>query len=457
MDYFRADDYKDRIGPKLSKEVIKNAEHYIKHLGLKRSDFAKGKSVLDIGANTNEFAAVMNELARVAPEEFGAFVMGTDPDPLGMPHDPHLINHDWRTLGFPSDFEGFDTIVSNFAVPLYAGLDCVDENLPDEPEGHVYDFEAPMDHPISRKEAIAHMRRGFENTLSLLKHGGKFLSVPVSSLVQDDEQKEFDKAMILEALEGLRPLYPNLSCRYVEYFTGRSDEDRLVVTISNENAEVGRGEDALKRIYRRYFGPGGLFGLSNTGEDLESGKRVLEVDTINNDLSTAVMNLKNSPNFGAFVVGTNPNVDPKKESPQFQKRDVRNLDFPEDYEKFDTIVSRNGFPVSFLIHLDRSKKDLVGASGEKIQYDFTKPINESISAEEAAAQVEKGFYEMFRWLKPGGMIRCDQDVSLDPYYDIIEMALKSLQHKVHNEHPYMKFGRTGGGVIVVMEDGRDKN
>lgn len=453
MDYFKVHTYADKLSPRLSPETLKLAEGNIYALGLKKSDFAKGKTHLDIGANTNGFAAIMNELAKVAPDEFGAFVMGTDPDPMGAPLDPHLINHDWRALNFPSDFEGFDSISSHFGVPLYSGLDWVDERIPDEPDGYVYDFEKPIDHPISRKEGVAHMRRGFERTLSLLKPDGKFVSVPVSSDPDLEETKKFDKAMIGEALDGLRTTFSDLAYRFVEYLDHNRYSERLEVTISNENAERGHGADAMERIFRRYFGPGDLFGTPARKSGLGSGKRVLQVETTTNDLSVAVTGLgRTDPRLGAFVVGTNPDVN--ADHPRYKRCDVRNLDFPADYEGFNTIVSRNGFPMSILKWLDRNKQDAKDSVGQT--YDFTKPISGPISIEEAAAHVEQGFSEMLRWLKPEGEIRCDSDVGFEQYYDIIKVALENLQRKHHNEHPYMKFGLTGGGMLIVMQDGREK-
>ena len=151
------------------------------------------------------------------------------------------------------------------------------------------------------------------------------------------------------------------------------------------------------------------------------------------------------------MIGTNPEAVADIDDSHFRKFDVRSLDFPEGFEGFDRIVSQDGFPITYLKHLDRNKQgDMGHNSGE---YDFEKPIDAPMSPQETTAHIQKGLSEMLRWLKPEGEIRVSPGATWDNEkeafadYDIVEQALENLR----SEYPNLVYEEYIGKLVVIKE------
>ncbi|MBI5456916.1 class I SAM-dependent methyltransferase [Candidatus Kaiserbacteria bacterium] len=329
---------------------------------------------------------------------------------------------------------------------------------------YTMDFNARTDG--NADEAYRDLESSISGLSRVLKDDGVAI---VGAIVESDEGSPRDG----DGLHGRRfawkryeELFRKNGLEFEILFAGPMPEDqRAVKDIPEQNTVLflhkTEARKAWRRIYKEYFAPWGLLGGIDTYKRIRSGKRILDVNTQHNDLAIALADsAKQDPSkFGAFVMGTNRNMVAGPNDPNFKQLDVRHLDFPEGFEGFDTIVSDGGFPADVLKWLDKDKKDAADMRGA---YDFNKPIDAPISSEEAVAQLEQGFSELLRWVKPDGRIRLDPPATWDPQtksykdLDIVETALSNLKTRYHNQYPHFRWRITDMGLLIGIDQPKDK-
>ena len=186
---------------------------YQRDLELSSDDLAPGRSICVIGAGSNAFAAGVKRWQRYAPK---AFVMGVDPAEERYKRlDPAIINHDVRALGFPSDFEGFDLVISYHAVPKYFLMWKESEKHRKEIIDDALEY---YDYGIADKEAteeeIRHaIYESFREMLRITKPGGRVKVYPVLTSAREGSSTD-DEDILNRVTERLQNDYPGLQIRY---------------------------------------------------------------------------------------------------------------------------------------------------------------------------------------------------------------------------------------------------
>ncbi len=187
-------------------------KRYINTFNLTDADLAEDKSICVIGAGDNAFAG---GLAASRPDGKHAFVMGVDPaEKRYQQLSPAIINHDARALGFPSDFEGFDSVLSLHAVPKYFLLwhmaphhrELFIDNASD-----IFDYDI-ADYDGSVEEVADATLEAFSEMLRITKPGGTIKMFPVE--VAHVGRRTFAEVLVEAVVGKLKQEYPGIQMRY---------------------------------------------------------------------------------------------------------------------------------------------------------------------------------------------------------------------------------------------------
>mgnify|MGYP000720873554 CR=1 FL=1 len=204
---------------------------YTRVLGLTDKDLKEGKSICVIGAGDNAFAAGVK---RRYPDGKHAFVMGVDPAEKRYHQlDPAIINHDARELGFPSDFEGFDLVVSVHAVPKYLLMWGIRQENRDEVINRgsdMFDYTV-ADREASNEEIEQALYEAFSEMLRITKPGGmmKMYPFPVSGVIPS-----MDEFLVQQTIERLSIEYPGIEAHLIvddEVIRSAGPRDRILATL----------------------------------------------------------------------------------------------------------------------------------------------------------------------------------------------------------------------------------
>lgn len=178
---------------------------YVKAFELADEDFEEGKSICVIGAADNALAAEAKRRGK------RAFVMGVDPKEKRYQQlDSAIINHDARELGFPSDFEGFDLVLSLDAVPKYFFLwGAKDENKDEviNSGSDVFDYSI-ADRKTSKEEIEEAIYTAISEMLRITKPGGKVKMRPFP--VKVGSMPSLNEVLMVRVIERLSAIYPGL-------------------------------------------------------------------------------------------------------------------------------------------------------------------------------------------------------------------------------------------------------
>lgn len=188
-------------------------QRYVKIFELTDEDLEEDKSICVIGAADGSFAS---GLKRARKDRKSAFVMGVDPaEKRYSKLDPAIINHDARDLGFPSDFEGFDLVLSMHAVPKYFLLWATPSYLKGE---HLSELSDIFDYEVADREGNDDeiedaIYEAISEMLRITKPGGKVKMFPLQ--VERSGIPNFHQIIVARALDRVQDDYPGLEAHLV--------------------------------------------------------------------------------------------------------------------------------------------------------------------------------------------------------------------------------------------------
>ena len=207
--------------------VERRFKRYLRVFELTDTDLAEDKSICVIGAGDNAFAAGLKDKY---PDGKHAFVMGVDPaEKRYRQLDPKIINHDARALGFPSDFEGFDLVVSMHAVPKYFLMWASPQDNRDEVIAHgsdMFDYDV-ADREASDEEIEEAMFTAFTEMLRITKPGGKVKMYPLQ--VARWGMPTYDNYVLMGVFDRLSKEFPGIEMHLVPDNREKKSEGGIII------------------------------------------------------------------------------------------------------------------------------------------------------------------------------------------------------------------------------------